>query len=136
MPQHLPAGDGAGLGVGAAAATAGDGPGFARHLSERAAIQGADRERVRSSAVWALVRRHEARVSVSGFDRDDARAGSEAEIEIGFLTRAEADGGAEDRYTVAGFVRDPDGRLRVRTLRFYDPVSRRRGGEQPLPGFP
>lgn len=121
----------------AAAASAGDPARFVEHLSPKFAINGGDRERVRNSGVWNLIRQHSARVAVWGYGKGEFEEINENEIEIGFYCKGEAAGfqGALLRFAKGRFVRDPDGKFRMKGIKFYS-VEGGRDREEPIPGFP
>jgi hypothetical protein len=110
---------------------------FVEHVSASFIYNGKDREAVRHSGAWGLVRQHNAQVTVSGLGKgDDFTQHSESEVEIGFYAKAQVPSGERLlRYIKARFVRDPDGAWRVKTMKFYSPgVSGQQ--EDPIPQFP
>lgn len=122
----------------AEAATASDPVRFLEHLSPSFRYQGADRERVRVSPAWELIRQHQARVAVWGFGRgsQELEYPTENEIEIGFYAKAQVpthEGLV--RYIKARFARQPDGRYLLTTMRMYTPGLSLKT-EDPIPGFP
>lgn len=121
----------------AAAATAADPARFVEQLSPKFTINGGDREKVRNSGVWNLIRQHSARVAVWGFGKGEFQEVGADEIEIGFYCKGEAAGfqGALVRFAKARFVRDPDGKWRAKGIKFYA-VEGGRDREEPIPGFP
>lgn len=108
---------------------------FVEHLSKTFSAQGADRERVRQSGAWDLIRTHQVRVAVWAFGHDDTVYKSDDEVEIGFFAKAQVptnEGLA--RYVKATFVRDPDGAFRLKTMQFFNPINTKQ--PEPIPGFP
>ncbi len=121
----------------AAAATARDPDKFVANVSNSFRYGGADRERLRSSRAWEMIRQFNARVAVWGFSRDDSRDLGDDGVEIGFFAKGEApDGRFVMRYIRAVFVKDPDGQYRLRTMSFHNPAEKGLNAEDPIPGFP
>ncbi|MDB5306640.1 MAG: hypothetical protein JWO38_842 [Gemmataceae bacterium] len=119
------------------AATAADPIRFIESVSPTFETNGANRDRLKASPAWSLIRAHTARIAVWGFGQDAYDRISETEIEIGFYAKAEAAGGGMVmRYARARFVKDPDGQYRVKTIKFYNPADRGLNAEEPIPGFP
>lgn len=119
----------------AAAATARNPDAFLENVSASFSAYGANRDKLRGSPAWALIDQYRVRVAVSGFGHDDFQAISNDEIEIGFRAKAEAATGEMlARYVKARFVRDPDGKYRVKSMKFYDYIDTRK--EDAIPGFP
>jgi hypothetical protein len=123
----------------AAAATAADPNRFVEHVSERFEMKGgATREQLRNSGAWSLIRMHRARIAVWGFGEDSYKRISDSEIEVGFYTKATAEGSGAMvmRYARAEFIKDPDGQYRLKSIKFYNPVENGLNAEDPIPGFP
>jgi hypothetical protein len=119
-----------------AAATAANPDKFVEHVSESFESYGANKEKVRRSGAWDLVRQHKARINASGFDRDGFKPVNDAEFDLEFLATAKAESGVLQRYVRARFVRDPDGKHRLKGVKFYDPLTGGLNREEPIPGFP
>ena len=118
------------------AATAIDPNRFVEHVSSSFSVNGKNREQLRASSIWSLIRGHNARVAVWGFGHDAYERLSDTEVEVGFYAKGEAPSGVLLRYCKARFVKDPDGQYRVKGIRFYDPAGRGLNAEEPIPGFP
>lgn len=118
------------------AATAADGARFVEHLSASFRIGPADREKVRNSPAWGLVRQYQARIAVWGLDASDAESKGPNEIVVGFYAKAQTPSNEGlIRYCRATFVRDPDGQFRARGIEFFTPGMNGRTPD-PIPGFP
>jgi ABC-type nickel/cobalt efflux system permease component RcnA len=120
----------------AEAATAQDRARFLEQLSDSFNYNGANKEKMRTSGMWDLIRNYNARIAVWGFGTPDYVEHGENEIEIGFYVKGESPGHLPlTRFIRARFVRDPDGQFRAKTVKFYSTD----GGlnrEDPPPGFP
>lgn len=120
-----------------AAATAPDPDKFVANVSDSFESFGANKEKVRKSGAWDLVRQYKARINATGFDRDGFKPVNDTEYDLEFLATAKAqDGGVLQRYVRARFVRDPDGKYRLKGVKFYDPLTGGLNREEPIPGFP
>ncbi len=121
----------------AAAATARDPARFVEQLAKSFAYNGKNREDVRNSGIWNLIRQYDARVAVWGLGKDDFQILSDTEIEFGFYAKGEASGqqGAEVRYILARFVKEADGAYRLKSMKFYSLQNGNRA-EEPITGFP
>jgi hypothetical protein len=120
-----------------AAATDANADKFVANVSDSFDYPGANKEKVRQSGAWNLVKQHKARIVATGFDRDKFNQVSDTEFEQEFLATARAqDGGLLQRYVRARFVRDPDGQYRLKNVKFYDPLRGGMNHEEPIPGFP
>ena len=119
-----------------AAATEPNADKFVAHVSESFEMQGANKEKVRKSGAWDLIRQYKPRISATGFDRDGYKPVSDAEFDLEFLATAKAEAGLQQRYVRARFVRDPDGKHRLKGAKFYDPLTGGLNREEPIPGFP
>lgn len=121
----------------AVAANAADGTAFVEHLSKSFKYNAADREKVRTSGAWNLVRQHRIVIAVKGLDRSDAVYKSADEVEIGFFVNARTPQSEMPllKYCRATFVRDPDGQFRAKGIEFYTPGANGRTPD-PIPGFP
>jgi hypothetical protein len=116
------------------AATATDPARFVEHVSPSFEYRGKNRDQLRSSRVWELIRHFNARVAVWGFGHDAFEPVSDTELEVGFYLKGETpDGRFLMRYAKARFVKDPDGQYRVKTFKFYNPAERGLNVEEPLP---
>jgi hypothetical protein len=121
----------------AEAATAADPTRFVESVSPSFQYHGADREKLKASGAWHLIRSNNARIAVWDFSRAAFEQISDTELEIGFYAKAQAPGrGALVRYIKARFVKDPDGQWRVKTFGFYNPAEHGLNQEEPIPGFP
>jgi hypothetical protein len=121
----------------AEAATDADPDRFLEHVSASFNMYGADRERLRKSGAWEVIRSTHARVAVWGFGQDAFERLGDTEVEVGFYAKAQTpDGRFVTRYIKARFVKDPDGQYRVKTMKFYNPAENGLNSEDPIPGFP
>lgn len=110
---------------------------FVANVSDSFEYAGANKEKIRQSGAWNLVRQHKARIVATGFDRDKFNQISDTEFEQEFLATAKAaDGGVLQRYVRTRFTRDPDGKYRLKGVKFYDPLTGGMNHEEPIPGFP
>jgi hypothetical protein len=110
---------------------------FVANVSESFEYAGANKQKVRQSGAWEMVKRHEARIVATGFDRDKFNQVSDTEFEQEFLATAKGkDGGVLQRYVRARFVRDSDGQYRLKGVKFFDPMTGGMNHEEPIPGFP
>lgn len=117
------------------AATAANPDQFVEHVSSSFDYRGKDRDAVRASAAWGLIRQHNARVAVWGLGRDDFQQVSDSEVEIGFFAKAQTPSNEGlGRYVKARFVRDPDGQYRVKTMKFFELIDTKK--EEAIPYFP
>ena len=120
----------------AAAATAANPDAFLENISKSFNYKGADRERLRQSGAWGLIRQHQARVAVWGLGHDDYSRPNDNEVEVGFYAKAQTPSNeALLRYVKATFVKDPDGAYRLKTFKFFSPGINGRA-EDPIPQFP
>lgn len=120
-----------------AAATDANPDKFVANVSESFEYAGANKQKIRESGAWNLVRQYKARINATSIDRDKFNQVSDTEFEQEFLATAKAqDGGALQRYVRARFVRDPDGQYRLKNVKFYDPLTGGMNREEPIPGFP
>ena len=125
----------------AVAASRHDGDAFVSNLSESFTIQKAStsvgKQAVRNSSVWNQIKEHNIRVAVWDLGHDSYKTINDNEFEIGFMAKGEVPGGQFlQRYVRAFFVKDPDGKYRVKTMKFYDPLTGGMNSESPIPQFP
>lgn len=121
----------------AEAASAADGTRFVEHVSPSLTVNGKNREQLRTSGIWNMIRGYNARVAVWGFGHDRYERISDTEIEIGFYAKGEAaSGGQLWRDCKARFAQETDGQYRLAGIKFYDPTGRGQNAEEPIPGFP
>ncbi|QEL20068.1 hypothetical protein [Limnoglobus roseus] len=122
------------MAVAASAATL-DPARFVEQLSPTFQHNGGNREKVRTSGVWGLIRQHNARAVVWGFGKSEFEQIGENEIEIGFYCKAEATGfpGPGVWYAKGRFIRDPDGQFRAKGIKFINIQDR---SDATIPGFP
>lgn len=119
------------------AATESNADKFVANVSESFESYGANREKVRKSGAWDMVRHYQASINATGCDRVGYRDINATEFEQDFLATAKAkDGGVLQRYVRARFVKDPDGKYRLKSVKFYNPADGGMNHEDPIPGFP
>ena len=82
-----------------------------------------------------LAKQHNVKTGVWNFERDRVVAVSDTEIDIVFDGKAEGAGGNFAAHFKTKFVRDPDGKWRLKTFTSYDLLKKEQGGETPIPGF-
>jgi hypothetical protein len=110
---------------------------FVSHLAADFNYRGVDREGMKNSRVWDVIRQFDARVAAWGFGTNDFQQISDTEIEIGFYCKGESrtHAGFVHRFVRARFIREADGEYRMKSLKFFSPE----GGlnrEDTVPGFP
>jgi len=82
-----------------------------------------------------LARRFDARITPPKFDRErvEYRDGPPPAVDVVFDAWAEGPGGTVPKHVKATFVRDPDGKYRMRTFTTYNVVQKQ--VEEPIPGL-
>lgn len=82
-----------------------------------------------------LARRFDARVVAWNFDRNRVAylEGSPPGVEVVFDAKAEGPGGTVPKHVRATFVRDPDGKYRLKSFATYNIVNKK--DEEPVPGL-
>ncbi|CAN5583331.1 hypothetical protein BH11PLA2_BH11PLA2_34810 [soil metagenome] len=120
----------------AAAAQAGSPTAFLDHVSARFDKNGRGRDALRTSGLWPIINQYKPEIKVWDFSREEYRMLSDNELEIGFMTKGEAQGGFLLRYSRAMFIKDSDGAWRLKSIAFYNPAENGMKNEDPIPGFP
>jgi len=82
-----------------------------------------------------LASRFDAKVASWNFDRNRVvyHDGQPPAVDVEFDTKAEGPGGTVAKHVKATFVRDPDGKYRMRTFSTYNVVQKQ--VEEPIPGL-
>lgn len=107
---------------------------FVEHVSTSFALGTINREGLKNHPAWMVAKNYKAKVTASGFRRDDFQQISNTECVIGFVGKAEADGMPLLRYTKATFTKDPDGVWRLKGMEFYNAINTKQA--EPIPYFP
>jgi hypothetical protein len=116
------------------AATKANGDQFVEQISTTFNSGGVKRDALRTSPAWGLVKQYSAKVTASGFSRDDFQQVNDSTCIIGFMAKAEATDGFVLRYTKGTFNKDPDGQWRLKDIQFYNAINTKQ--TEPIPGFP
>lgn len=82
-----------------------------------------------------LARQFDARVASWNFDRNQVEYndGPPPAVDVVFDAKAEGPGGTVPKHVKATFVRDPDGKYRMRSFATYNIVKKK--DEEPIPGL-
>lgn len=106
---------------------------FLSHVSDSFSAYGMTKADLRRGV--ELARRFDARVTSWNFDRNQVqyRDGPPPAVEIVFDAKGEGSGGVVPKHVKATFVRDPDGKYRMRSFATYNIVKKK--DEEPIPGL-
>ncbi len=106
---------------------------FLSHVSDAFDAKGLKKADLRRTA--ELARRFDARVVAWNFDRNQVAShdGPPPSVDVVFDAKAEGAGGVVPKHVKATFVRDPDGKYRLRSFATYNIVQKL--VEEPVPGL-
>lgn len=124
------------------AADARDTDAFLSHIADKFQYQGEgeqsktiERDALRHSGIWEILKQHNVHVAAWDFARDDVKEIDANTIEIGFLAKGEADGKQAPMYFRTKFSRQSDGQMKLTGLSSYDPLKRT-NERKSIPNFP
>jgi hypothetical protein len=105
---------------------------FLGHVSDSFDANGVKKADLRRAA--ELAGQFNAKVVAWNFDRNQVvtRDGPPAAVDVVFDAKAEGPGGTVPKHVKATFVRDPDGKFRMRTFATYNIVNKKEA--EPIPG--
>jgi len=106
---------------------------FLSHVSESFDMKGLKKADLRRAI--ELARQFDARVVAWNFDRNRVvyHDGPPPAVDVVFDAKAEGPGGTVAKHVKATFVRDPDGKYRMRSFATYNVVQKQ--VEEPIPGL-
>ena len=82
------------------------------------------RDQLRRHSFWHSLRQFHPHVAAWDFSRDDVKRADANSVEIGFLTKAEAEGKPIPMYFRATFARQADGQFKLTRIASFDPMQR------------
>lgn len=94
-----------------------------------------DKKKADAKRLAELAKQHNVTTGVWNFDRDRVVEVSDTEIDIVFDGKAEGSGGNFAAHFKTRFVRDPDGKWRLKTFTAYDLLKKEQGPPIDIPGF-
>jgi hypothetical protein len=109
---------------------------FLAHVSDQFAFK--TWKKADAPKVIELAKQHNVETAVWSFDREGFQQISDSELDVVFDAKAQQrDGGAPfPRHIKARFVKDADGRWRLKTFTPYNIAQKTQGPEEPIPQLP
>jgi hypothetical protein len=116
---------------------------FIEHVADTVTVHTADapagksftRAELRAHKFWDELRKHNVKVSVADFAREDVNVIDANTIEIGFLGKGTPQGlPTIPVYMKGTFTKQPDGAFKLSALKLYDHLDRKKLAT--VPGFP
>jgi hypothetical protein len=105
------------------------------HFSDKFQYNGMNKAKFQAF-VTPLATQHNATVNFKDFDRDNHEERAPDRLVIGFVAQLTAPGAdLVPFYIEAEFAKDPDGQFRMTGFKVYDYITRKKGGEQKMPGL-
>ena len=105
------------------------------HVAEDFDYHGRKKKDIKSSPLWDLLKRYDARVTAAKFGQDDEQPNDNTVV-IGFTGWGSAGGKDIPVYVRATFKKDAKGEWKLQTLKAYDdPIRRANGPEFTIPGM-
>ena len=119
----------------ATAATARDWPAVGTHIADKFDYHSRNKAKFLAD-VGPLAVQYSATVNFKDFDRDYVEEMPGDRVRIGFVSQLTTPGhDLVPMYVEAEFVKEADGGYRMQKFAVYDYITRKKGGEQKLPGM-